>query len=543
MLTLVEIHDGDVFYATDRGWLASGGFRAGEGMASYAHAGPLLLPGSVMSLETSALGWSAQGDQVFLWRGPIDAGGSPTGPLLEVLQFAGPFAMDATSDTSSALPPALNGHATVLAPGASWSYTGPTTGTRTALRTAVRDASNWTLGAPPPSMFTVLSTRGEACEDDARCLDGFCVDSVCCDARCGREDATRCGSCNWGAGHADTGRCLPLPAGATCRSATDLCDAPELCDGSSTGCPADAAFDTRRLCRFGTGPCDPTDYCDGVSFACPPNQRLPAGAVCRDANTPCDAPEVCDGLSARCPPDAPAMAGVVCRAAATPCDETELCDGASWQCPLDSVADQGTECRAAADVCDVSEFCDGVSADCPNDVFLDAGVECRAAVSVSCDVPESCTGDSPSCPVDARSPEGQSCVAADTGVCAGPAACQLGACAPSACDDGDSCTVDVCDAPRGCSPTWIPGCCHQDSDCVPRTPCEVAACGAGERCVYTPVAGCERSDAGLEPGAVGGGACAVAPGSREDPNPFEAGLVVAGIVCWTVRRRASGGST
>lgn len=69
---------------------------------------------------------------------------------------------------------------------------------------------------------------GAGCASDAECASGFCTGGTCCDARCD-------GACEL----CMAGRCEPAPATTTCRVSASLCDAPEVCDGTTRSCPAD----------------------------------------------------------------------------------------------------------------------------------------------------------------------------------------------------------------------------------------------------------------------------------------------------------------
>jgi hypothetical protein len=73
-------------------------------------------------------------------------------------------------------------------------------------------------------------------------------------------------------------------------------------------------------------------------------------------------------------------------------------------------------------------------------------------------------------------PDGTPCEAA----CVVGAACSAGVCvgASDACDDGDACTIDVCDPSGGCS--------HTPLHC-PSSPCMAATCDARAGCGLTPV--------------------------------------------------------
>ena len=54
------------------------------------------------------------------------------------------------------------------------------------------------------------------------------------------------------------------------------CDLPEVCNGVSVDCPANAVIPAGYICRFGTESCDATESCDGVSSACPVTTIRPA---------------------------------------------------------------------------------------------------------------------------------------------------------------------------------------------------------------------------------------------------------------------------
>jgi len=85
-------------------------------------------------------------------------------------------------------------------------------------------------------------------------------------------------------------------------SGGDICDAPDLCAGTSADCIA--TFLTDVECRPSAGGCDPPESCSGTAATCPSNVFLPAAAVCRAAtDTTCDPTESCDGLSSMCPSD------------------------------------------------------------------------------------------------------------------------------------------------------------------------------------------------------------------------------------------------
>jgi len=93
------------------------------------------------------------------------------------------------------------------------------------------------------------------------------------------------------------------PATRTCGTTpTDVCDAPDLCAGTSGDCIA--TFLTDVECRPSAGGCDLPESCTGTAATCPSNVFSASATVCRAATDPaCDPTESCDGLSAMCPSD------------------------------------------------------------------------------------------------------------------------------------------------------------------------------------------------------------------------------------------------
>jgi hypothetical protein len=83
--------------------------------------------------------------------------------------------------------------------------------------------------------------NGAACSQDAACQSGFCVDGVCCESACGGGAGNDCQACSVAAGGTVDGVCgaVRAEAAVVCRPTAVACDVPEVCDGTSTTCPAD----------------------------------------------------------------------------------------------------------------------------------------------------------------------------------------------------------------------------------------------------------------------------------------------------------------
>ncbi|MBK8997394.1 MAG: hypothetical protein IPM35_16825 [Myxococcales bacterium] len=274
----------------------------------------------------------------------------------------------------------------------------------------------------------------------------------------------------------------PLAAGTSCADAT-LCNGDETCDGSGSctpGAPPNA--DDGNPCT--------ADACDpelGVTHA-----PVTAGTSCADS-TVCNGAETCDATGI-CQPGAPLLIddGNVCT--------VDACDPVSGVSHTPVAA--GTSC-ADASVCNGTESCDGAGTCQPGTPpSLSDGNPCTAdacdpqlgvthtpaAAGTACGDGDLCNGDE-TCDVAGACQPGTPVLTSDGNPCTqdvcdpqtgavshppAPAgtACNLDACTfgalcdasglcvggtPLSVDDGDACTIDICDpttGPRhvGCAP-------------------------------------------------------------------------------------------
>ncbi|WP_380787019.1 Calx-beta domain-containing protein [Sphingomonas sp. R86521] len=150
---------GQTINFTDNGWLAAGGFRAGEGVVSYTvPAGTAI--GTVVTISglTSSFNPSTTGDSIIAYTGPATA---PN--LLFAVDFAdgnATYAPDAINTNTSAVPTGLTFGENALAFAAdNAAYTGPLTGTREQILANIADETLWTqndtAGVTYPAGFTV----------------------------------------------------------------------------------------------------------------------------------------------------------------------------------------------------------------------------------------------------------------------------------------------------------------------------------------------------------------------------------------------------
>jgi hypothetical protein len=131
-------------------------------------------------------------------------------------------------------------------------------------------------------------------------------------------------------------------ATTVCRLAAGECDIAENCTGASTACPADALRPGGSVCGDDGKPCT-FDRCNGVAVTCE-HLAGNGGAICRPPAGACDALEVCDGSSTECPADAFLPPSTTCRGATGSCDIAESCTGSSAACPADAHGPNGVIC-------------------------------------------------------------------------------------------------------------------------------------------------------------------------------------------------------
>lgn len=376
---------------------------------------------------------------------------------------------------------------------------------------------------------TICTDDGNDCTADV-CNGGFScrhpalADGVTCGATptgaCDSQDTCLAGACQDNI----------VAGGTECRAPAGECDVAESCDGIAKACPLDGFVAGGTVCTDEGNDCT-ADECDG-SGACV-HPLLADGVSCGNAATDlCDLQDTC--LIGVCQ-DNIAAGGVECRAAVDECDVAEACDGAVKACPLDAFQALGTACADDLNECTIDE-CDGNGVctntavadltaciddgnDCTDDVCMagvcqhpalvdgttcggvpvgacDAqdtcsagvcqdlivagGVECRASGG-DCDVAESCDGASKICPVDEFEPLGTSCA-----------------------DDGNECTIDVCDGNGNCSNTPVADqtACNSDGIectadvCVAGT-CQHPAVADGTFCGSAPTDLCDAQDSCL----------------------------------------------
>ena len=291
--------------------------------------------------------------------------------------------------------------------------------------------------------------------DDNLCDTNVCGANQICNPNLGCEDRSPI-SCN-----DDVACTVDTCSDNACHNDTEdaRCDDGNACNGLET-------CDALTGCRAGT----PLDCNDGI--ACTVDSCDPvAGCMHEARNTLCDNGLWCDGTET-----CDALLG--CVAGTSPnCD-----DGVSCTDDLCSEAQDRCVHVARNTLCDNGLWCDGAET-------CDALLGCQAGVTPDCNDGIACTTDScdeahNTCthdPNHAACDDGTYCNGVE--ICTPDAGCMFGE--PVPCEDGVTCTVDVCvEQTRSCEHSPLSSICNDGVFCNGEESCDaVLDCQAG-----TPVA-------------------------------------------------------
>jgi hypothetical protein len=152
-----DVEAGTVVNFTDNGWLAAGGFRAGEGTVTYT-APTAITAGTVVTL--TGLNLDDAGDQIIAYQGDP---ATPT--ILYVVDLAdgnNTVAGDATNDNTTALPPGFTLGVNAVAVGVDNAiYAGPIDGSPPSCSpsSATRPTGSIATHCPRRPRRSVISTR------------------------------------------------------------------------------------------------------------------------------------------------------------------------------------------------------------------------------------------------------------------------------------------------------------------------------------------------------------------------------------------------
>ncbi len=294
---------------------------------------------------------------------------------------------------------------------------------------------------PVTGCRNVNIANGSACNDGDACTTG----ETCQSGACVPQSAVTCddgNQCTNSTCVPETG-CVHVPRTGACVD-SNLCTGPDTCSGSSCVGGPQIVCDDNNPCTRDT--CDPAVGC---KF-----EPLSAGS-CDDKNL-CTGDGTCS--NGTCQPGAPISCDDNNPCTAGSCDSTQGC----VQIPVSGSCDDGDPCTGAG-TCQLGSCVPGTaitcadSNDCTAD-FCKAGVGCQFVPRT--DVP--CN-------------DGNACTINDTCV---SGQCKSGT--PLNCDDGNPCTLDLCTA-SGCSNTALaPGAgCSDNNPCTVNDVCSAGSCIPG----------------------------------------------------------------
>jgi len=323
-----------------------------------------------------------------------------------------------------------------------------------------------------------LCTSADACDGKAACKGGKAPD-------CGDDNPCTADACDKAKGCTNSAQ-----AGKSCDdgdkcSAGDKCDDKGACKAGKGVCACQKDADCGK--HEDGNLCNGTLECDLGTKTCAVDP--PTVVTCTDAGA-CELP-VCDTKTGKCGTKAGGD-GKACDDA-NPCTHADTCKAGKCAggkldcddantCTTDSCDPGGKGClhKAAAgpcnaddDACTVGDFC--------------AKGACLPGKATACDDGDVCTTDA----CDAKSgkclagagKDGLPCDA-DASACTVADTCKAGKCVPGAapkCDDANPCTEDACDPKSGCTHTPATGSCDADGDpCTVDDACYKGVCIPGK---------------------------------------------------------------
>jgi len=424
---------------------------------------------------------------------------------------------------------------------------------------------------------TCLPTKDQDCDDGNPCTTDTCdhktgcqyakADGSACDdgTTCTTADKCKGGACK-------PGKLLACDDGNPCTA--DSCDPVKGCVAKNVDgrvcVPATNTCDTGGQCKAGAcktvkatscndgNPCT-ADTCDKLSGACV-YTKIADGGACNDGNA-CLAKETCQkgaciGSPANCDDKNPCTVDT-CDAVkgcghaaksgtALPCDDGNLCTisdtctGVSCQPGKPQSCGDGNPCTDAA--CDpktgckpgsIAASCDDGNACTVGDACKDG--HCKPGSAIDCDDGNACSLDSCDVKKGCQSKIADlSC--SDGSVCTVGDACKNGTCLAGKtmiCNDGNPCTIDVCDAKKGCVGKDNAASCNDGDVCTSNDVCSGGVCKPGSPLSCDDKNGCTKDWCDQKAGCKhadtasscnDGNACTVGDGCKDGkcfPGPIQ----------------------
>ncbi|MBM4345513.1 MAG: hypothetical protein FJ100_19245, partial [Deltaproteobacteria bacterium] len=362
------------------------------------------------------------------------------------------------------------------------------------------DQSPCTVDACDPKIgCTHEDQPGGACSDDNPCTIG----DSCKDQQCAAGKVKNCDDlvpCTDDSCDKQSGKCNHAANVAPCDDGNDCTEADTCAGGVCAGAAADCNDKnpcTTDSCLPNGGcqhianslPCDDSNACT-ESDVCTKTGICKGNAVvlavyCDDSNActtdTCNALTGCQHSNNQqvCDDGNPCTSGDACEAGA--------CKSGASTCKCTSDADCATS--EDGDLCNGTLFCDKSSAVWACKVNPATVVNCDAAADTEC-TENSCAPKVGKCAYVHKN-EGKPCDADGT-VCTAGDVCASGKCLVGkavACDDGNPCTADACNAKDGCTAAATTQPCSDGNACTQGDACKGGACVAG------PIVQCDDGNA------------------------------------------------
>lgn len=359
------------------------------------------------------------------------------------------------------------------------------------------------------------------CNGQETCVSGFCQagTSPCLQGQMCNEandQCTGCGTsaqcddgnpCN-GAETCQSGMCMPGTPIPNCCTSNAQCTNNNVCDGNET-CVAGNCIPGSPLNCNDNRPCT-TDACHPIGGC--QHSNLPAGSACGDqTSTQCDLPNTCNPIG-DCqanvlPNNTPCPDGITCNG-------NELCSSGVCQpgTPIPNCCNNNGDCNNG-NPCDGVETCVGTTcqagtpvpgccfnnSDCSNNNVCD-GVEtcvsnaCVAGTPLACNDGNACTQDSCNAISGCQNmnlPAGTQCGSQSNSACDHPDSCDAnGVCQANLESNGTPCPDGlVCNGSESCQAgvctpgTPVPGCCTSNAECNNNNVCDGTETCVSNACV------------------------------------------------------------
>ncbi len=374
---------------------------------------------------------------------------------------------------------------------------------------------------------TQAAPDGQACDDGLACTTGdACAAQACVGKAISCDDGN---ACTADACAAATGACSHTATVGSC-SDGDACTAGDSCQDS--GCKGGVA----KLCDDGN-PCT-KDSCEVVSGSCAVTATAggcddgsvcTAGDTCQDGTCQPGSAKTCDDGNPCTDDGCDAKAGCTAVANASPCAAPDacllgVCTGGACEAGQKKGCDDNNLCTQ--DTCDPQKGCVYTAVDssvvCANGDACAAASTCSAGQCVTgkktdCVDGNACTTDSCEAavgcvwkPNTAPCEDGDKCTAGD--LCAN-GKCLIGKLIDpqTACEDGNPCTNEGCDAKTGCTHMANAGSCDDGTPCTTGEACKDGSCQGGKPTLCDDGKVCTNDQCDVKTGACAwtakGGAC------------------------------------